>query len=117
MTGGNITNFSAIDRRRVDMVFGISYDDDMKVAKKCLMKLVTEDERVLKDPAPVVAVSELADSSVNIVCRPWVKPSDYWGLYFDLTEKGKVALEAAGLTIPYPQRDVYMHTVDKAANV
>ena len=73
------------------------------------MDLVTSHPRVLKDPAPVVAGSELGDSSVNLVCRPWVKPADYWAVYFDITEKGKVALEAQGLSIPFPQRDIHMY--------
>ncbi|MCD4781316.1 MAG: mechanosensitive ion channel [Candidatus Omnitrophica bacterium] len=109
VAGDTITNFSAIDQRRVDMVFGISYDDDMKKAKQILMKLVQSDPRVLKDPEPLVAVSELGDSSVNLVCRPWVKPADYWGVYFDLTEKGKEALEKQGLSIPYPQQDIHVY--------
>jgi len=108
ITGGTISNFSAIDKRRIDMTFGISYDDDMKKAKDVLMNIVTSDSRVLKDPAPVVAVSELADSSVNIVCRPFVKPGDYWAVYFDVTEKAKVELEKSGISIPFPQRDVHM---------
>jgi len=90
------------------MVFGISYDDDMKKAKQILEKIVTSDSRVLKDPAPTIAVSELADSSVNIVCRPFVKPSDYWAVYFDVTEKAKVELEKGGISIPFPQRDVHL---------
>jgi len=109
ITAGNITNFSAIEKRRIDLVFGISYSDDMKKAKEVLMDVVTSDPRVLKDPAPVVAVSELADSSVNLVCRPWVNPGDYWAVYFDVVEKGKEALEAAGLTIPFPQHDIHMY--------
>lgn len=108
ITSDKITNFTAIDKRRVDMTFGISYDDDIKKAKDILMGLVTSDERVLRDPAPVVAVSELGDSSVNLVVRPWSKPSDYWAVYFDTMEKGKVELEKAGLSIPYPQHDVHM---------
>ena len=91
------------------MVFGISYADDMKKAREVLMNVVTSDSRVLKDPAPVVAVSELGDSSVNLVCRPWVKPTDYWAVYFDVTEKGKEALEANGLSIPFPQRDIHVY--------
>ena len=110
-----VTNFSDIDMRRVDLVFGISYDDNIKTAKQVLEKIITSDERVLKDPAPVVAVSELGDSSVNLVCRPWVKPGDYWGVYFDTLEKGKADLEAAGITIPFPQRDVHMYEEKKAA--
>ncbi len=109
VSGDTITNFSAIDSRRIDLVFGISYGDDMKKAKEVLMEVATSDPRVLKDPAPVVAVSELGDSSVNLVCRPWVKPTDYWAVYFDVTEKGKEALEAAGLSIPFPQRDVHLY--------
>jgi small conductance mechanosensitive channel len=108
ITSGKITNFTAIDTRRVDMVFGISYDDDIKKAKGVLEAIVNSDPRVLKDPAPVIAVSELGESSVNLVCRPWTKPADYWGVYFDTTEKAKVALEQAGLTIPFPQRDVHL---------
>ena len=109
ITGGIISNFSAIDKRRIDLIFGISYADDMKKAKEVLLKLVTADDRVLKDPAPVVAVSELGDSSVNLVCRPWVKPGDYWAVYFDVVEKGKKALEEAGMSIPFPQRDVHLY--------
>ncbi|MCK5083356.1 MAG: mechanosensitive ion channel [Candidatus Omnitrophica bacterium] len=109
VSGDTITNFSAIDSRRIDMVFGISYADDMKKAREVLMNVVTLDSRVLKDPAPVVAVSELGDSSVNLVCRPWVKPADYWAVYFDVTEKGKEALEANGLSIPFPQRDIHVY--------
>ncbi len=105
--GDAITNFTDTDMRRVDLVFAISYGDNIKTAKDVLMKVITSDERVLKDPAPVVAVAELADSSVNLVCRPWVRPGDYWGVQFDTLEKGKAELEAAGITIPFPQRDVH----------
>lgn len=115
MTGDNITNFSDIERRRIDMVFGISYEDDMKKAKEILLNLLKSDERVLKDPAPLVAVSELGDSSVNLVCRPWVKPADYWGVYYDITEKGKVELEKNGLSIPFPQRDLHIYQASKEA--
>ena len=108
ISGDTITNFSAIDQRRIDMVFGVSYDDDLKKAKEVLSALVNADGRILKDPAPVIAVSELGDSSVNIVCRPWVNPADYWEVRFDLTEKGKEALEKNGCSIPYPQRDIHV---------
>ncbi|MGD9139904.1 MAG: mechanosensitive ion channel [bacterium] len=110
-----ITNFSDIEMRRIDMEFGISYEDNIRTAKDILMRIVTSDERVLKDPAPVVAVSELADSSVNLVCRPWTRPEDYWGVRFDTIEKAKAELEAAGITIPFPQRDVHMFEEKKAA--
>jgi small conductance mechanosensitive channel len=113
ITGANITNYSGIEHRRVDLSFGISYDDDIRKAKDALLGVVSKDERVLDDPAPVVAVSELGDSSVNLVCRPWVKPADYWGVYFDTLENGKIALEEAGITIPFPQRDVHIFNEEK----
>ncbi len=114
ITGGSITNYSAMEQRRVDMVFGIGYDDDIKKAKETLERLVREDSRILSDPAPQVAVSELADSSVNFVVRPWVNTADYWGVYFDLMEKVKVTFDAEGISIPYPQQDVHMHQITAA---
>lgn len=111
ITGGNIINYSAKDTRRVDLVFGIGYGDDIKLAKETLSEIIAADERVLKDPAPTIAVSELADSSVNFVVRPWVKTSDYWSVLFDLTEKVKLTFDAKGISIPYPQQDVHMHQV------
>jgi small conductance mechanosensitive channel len=107
--GGTITNYSARETRRIDMVFGIGYDDDIRKAKDLLQQLVTADPRVLADPAPVIAVSELADSSVNFIVRPWVKTSDYWAVYWDLTEKVKLEFDANGVSIPYPQMDVHQH--------
>ncbi len=109
VTGGSITNFSAIKKRRIDLTFGISYEDNIKMAKDVLLEVVNADSRILKDPVPVVAVSELADSSVNLVCRPWVKPADYWDVYFEILEKGKEALEKKGITIPFPQNDVHLY--------
>ncbi|MCK5126354.1 MAG: mechanosensitive ion channel [candidate division Zixibacteria bacterium] len=109
ITGGNIINYSAKETRRVDMVFGIGYDDDIKLAKETLVQILAADERILKDPAPQVAVSELADSSVNFVARPWVKTADYWGVFFDTTEKVKLIFDEKGISIPYPQQDVHMH--------
>ncbi len=109
ITGDNITNFTDIEHRRIDLKFGISYSNDMRKAKELLMGLVKSDPRILKYPEPVIAVSELADNSVNIVCRPWVKPADYWNVYFDLTEKGKQILEDNGMTIPFPQHEVYLY--------
>lgn len=106
--GGAITNFSARDTRRVDMVFGIGYDDDIRQAKSILEKLVAEDERILKDPAPVVALSELGDSSVNFVVRPWVNSGDYWNVLWEMNEKVKTEFDAAGISIPYPQMDVHL---------
>jgi len=109
LTGDNISNFSDIQKRRVDLVFGISYSDNMKKAKEVLEGIVKSDSRVLKDPAPTVAVSELGDNSVNIVCRPYVRPGDYWAVYFDTLEKGKEELEKNGITIPFPQRDIHVY--------
>ena len=105
--GSNITNFSAKDTRRVDFVFGIGYDDDLKLAKSTLEEIVSSDKRSLKEPAPFVAVSELADSSVNFVVRVWVKSEDYWGLYFDTIEKVKLTFDEKGISIPYPQMDIH----------
>ena len=96
--GGNITNFSTKDTRRVDFVFGIGYEDDLKLAKSTLEEIVSSDERSLKEPAPFVAVSELADSSVNFVVRVWVKSGDYWGLYFDTIEKVKLTFDEKGIS-------------------
>ncbi len=113
ITGGNITNYSAKDTRRVDMVFGIGYDDDIKKAKDILLELIGDDDRILKDPEAVVAVSELADSSVNFVVRPWVKSADYWGVMFDFTEAVKLRFDKEGISIPYPQQDLHLHKVEK----
>lgn len=107
--GSTIVNTSALPTRRIDLVIGISYDDNIGTAKDIILEVIGKEERVLEDPAPVVAVSELADSSVNLVVRPWVISADYWPTRWALTENIKVALEAGGITIPYPQRDVHMH--------
>lgn len=104
----NITNYSARPVRRVDMVFGISYDDDIRKAKKLLEEIIAADERVLADPAPVIALGELADSSVNFLVRPWAKSEDYWGLLWDTTETVKLRFDEAGISIPYPQMDVHV---------
>ena len=108
VTGGTISNFTANSTRRIDLVFGVSYDDDINKAKQVIESVLAADQRILKNPAPTVAVSALADSSVNFVCRPWVKPADYWDVYFDITAKVKLALENNGMTIPFPQRDVHI---------
>lgn len=109
ITGGSITNYSAMETRRIDLVFGIGYGDDIRKAKEVLGRILAADERILKDPAPVVAVSELADSSVNFVVRPWVKTPDYWAVYFDVTEKVKMSFDREGISIPFPQTDVHLH--------
>jgi len=109
LTGGNITNYSAKDTRRVDMVFGIGYSDDIDKAKNVIKSVLDNDSRVLTDPAPQIVVSELADSSVNFNVRPWVKTSDYWGVFFEVTEQIKKQFDAQNISIPFPQRDVHMH--------
>jgi small conductance mechanosensitive channel len=108
ITGDVIINYSGIDQRRIDLVFGISYNDDIKKAKDVLGQVLAGDKRILENPKPVIAVAELGESSVNLVCRPWVKPQDYWDVYFFLLEKGKLELEKNGITIPFPQRDVHI---------
>jgi small conductance mechanosensitive channel len=110
---GTIVNVTANDTRRVDLVMGIGYGDDLLKAKELLRKIVTEDPRVLPEPAPVVEVLELAESSINFAVRPWVKTTDYWAVYFALTEKVKLAFDQEGISIPFPQRDVYVHTIEK----
>jgi small conductance mechanosensitive channel len=110
--GGNITNYSAKETRRVDMVVGIGYDADLKIAKEILKEMVAADDRILKDPAPTVAVAELADSSVNFVVRPWVASADYWAVKFDFNEAVKLRFDAEGISIPFPQMDVHLHKED-----
>lgn len=111
--GNTITNYSAKPTRRIDMIIGISYDDDMRKARDLIIETINADERVLKDPEPVVAVHELADSSVNFVVRPWVATGDYWPTRWALTQAIKENFDANNITIPYPQRDVYVHQTEK----
>jgi len=106
--GGIIKNFSANDRRRNDLVIGISYDDDIGVAVRTIEQVLKSDSRVHSEPAPVVAVGALGESSVDLLVRPWCNASDYWPLRWDLTRKIKEELESAGCSIPYPQRDVHL---------
>lgn len=110
-----IVNYSAEDTRRVDMVFGIGYGDDINKARQLIESIMAADERILKEPEPVVAVNELADSSVNFVVRPWVKAGDYWGVRFAMMEGVKLAFDENGISIPFPQQDVHMHQVESAA--
>jgi small conductance mechanosensitive channel len=108
LTGGNIMNYTVNGTRRIDLVIGVSYEDDVRQAKQVIEGVLAGDERVLQEPAPTVAVYELGDSSVNFVVRPWVKSADYWDAYFDITAKVKLALDENGISIPYPQRDVHI---------
>lgn len=110
LSGDNIVNFSVKGTRRVDFVFGIGYDDDIDKARKIITDVIENDARVLKDPPPIIAVMELADSSVNFVVRPWVKVPDYWDLWFDVTETVKKRFDAEGISIPFPQRDVHVYS-------
>jgi small conductance mechanosensitive channel len=107
--GSIITNYSANETRRVDMVVGVGYGDDLDKVKATLEELVAAEERILEDPACTIAVSELADSSVNFVLRPWVNTADYWGVKFDLTEAIKKRFDQEGISIPFPQRDVHIY--------
>jgi small conductance mechanosensitive channel len=104
LSNGNIKNYTELGLLRVDLTFGVSYDADIKKTKEVLMKVLTDNEKVLKDPAPSVNVSELADSSVNFAVRPWATPADYWDVYFSTVEATKYALDAAGIEIPYPHQ-------------
>ncbi|QBG47952.1 mechanosensitive ion channel [Verrucomicrobia bacterium S94] len=106
---GVITNFNANGIRRVDLTAGIGYGDNIDKAKEILEGILAADDRVLKDPAPQVAVVEMADSSVNLVVRPWCKGEDYWGVYFDTTEAIKKTFDEQGISIPFPQRDVHIY--------
>jgi len=114
--GDVITNVTGITERRVDLVFGIGYDDDIDKAQTILESIVDEHELVLKDPAPVVQLHELGDSSVNFVCRPWVRPEDYWAVYWDVTREVKRRFDAEGVSIPFPQRDVHIYRESGAAS-
>jgi small conductance mechanosensitive channel len=107
--GSIIINYSANETRRVDMTIGVSYGDDLDKVRKTIQELVTADERILKDPACLIAVSELADSSVNFTVRPWVSTADYWAVKFELTEAIKKRFDQEGISIPFPQRDVHVY--------
>ena len=112
--GSIITNYSANDTRRVDMVIGVSYSDDLDKVRATLLDIISQDDRILDDPPVTIAVSELADSSVNFVVRPWVNTADYWAVKFDLTEAIKKRFDQEGISFPFPQQDVYLHNVSSA---
>jgi small conductance mechanosensitive channel len=109
VTNGTITNYTARDTRRVDMEFAISYKDDVARAKHILMEVLKSDARILKDPAPVVAVGRLADSAVQLIARPWARTDQYWEVFWHVTEQVKSRFEAAGITIPFPQREMHVY--------
>lgn len=108
LSNGSIINYSAMDTRRVDLVFGIGYEDNIKRAKDLLLELVKSDARILSEPEPQIVVGNLGDSAVDIYCRAWVKTDDYWKVHFDMTERVKLAFDEAGISIPYPQTDVHI---------
>ena len=110
--GDTITNVTANPTRRVDLTFGIGYEDDIAKAEKVLMDIVKKHPLVLEEPAPVIKLHELADSSLNFVVRPWVKVEDYWSVYWDITRAVKERFDAEGISIPYPQQDVHLHKVE-----
>ncbi|ALZ74823.1 mechanosensitive ion channel domain-containing protein [Rheinheimera sp. F8] len=108
ITGGAIVNYSAEKRRRIDLTISISYDSDLRLAKQILHDILQADSRVLKDPEAVIAVGALADSSVQLIVRPWVEAADYWAVYWDSLEQIKLQFDAAGIEIPYPQMSLHM---------
>ena len=113
ITGDNIVNYTAKEMRRLDLVAGVSYGDDLDTVKRVLQDIVEKDERILKDPAPTIGVLELADSSVNFAVRPWVKTADYWDVYFATQESIKKRFDAEGISIPFPQQDVHLHKMSE----
>jgi small conductance mechanosensitive channel len=106
--GGNIVNYSQMPTRRVDMKIGVSYGSDLSQVKRVISAVLDQDERILKEPAPVVAVAELADSSINLVVRPWVKTADYWVVLWATTESVKRRFDEEGIVIPFPQLDLHL---------
>lgn len=116
LLGGNITNYSTKKTRRMDLLIGVSYSDDIRKVKQVLLDIIDDEERFLKDPAPVVALAEMADSSLNFAFRPWVNGSDYWPTYFDTLETIKLRFDQEGISIPFPQHDVHLiQQADKPA--
>tara|TARA_R110000772_G_scaffold47928_10_gene109363 strand:+ start:809 stop:1642 length:834 start_codon:yes stop_codon:yes gene_type:complete len=107
--GGTIINVNALGTRRIDLVIGIGYDDNIGQARDIMLGLIDADPRILKDPAAAISVGEMADSSINLNVRPWVKAEDYWAVRSDLLESIKLSLDQAGISIPYPQRDVHLY--------
>ena len=113
LSNSSIKNYTRQNKRRVDLVFGISYTDDMGKARDIIMEVIKTNDKILPDPAPFVAVGELGDSSVNLYTRPWVKTEDYWSVYFFMHEEVKKAFDQNGISIPFPQRDVHMYSEKK----
>ena len=112
MTGDNIINYTTEETRRIDIVVGVSYADDLDKVRKVLTEILAEDERILQDPAPTIGVLALADSSVNFAVRPWAKTTDYWNVFFATQENIKKRFDAEGISIPFPQQDVHLHKLE-----
>jgi small conductance mechanosensitive channel len=112
ITSENIVNYSAKETRRVDLVFGVGYGDDVAKVREILQQVVEADDRIFKDPEPFIVVNELGASSVDFAVKVWTKTDDYWSVYFDLKEKVKLAFDDNGITIPFPQRDVHVYQVE-----
>ena len=115
LIGDNITNYSAKQTRRIDMIVGVSYDADLSHVKKVLEDILAKESRILEDPAPTIGVLALADNSVNFAFRPWVNAADYWGVHFDLHAAVKTRFDEEGIGIPYPQRDVHLYQQEASA--
>ncbi len=113
VTGDAITNYSAEDRRRIDLVIGVSYEDNLDTVKRILLEIIKKETRILEDPEPTIGVLELADSSVNFAVRPWVPTADYWSVYFSLMETIKKRFDAEGISIPYPQQDIHYNKIEE----
>jgi small conductance mechanosensitive channel len=112
ITSDNIVNFTGEDTRRCDFIFGVSYSDDIKLVKETLKEIIAQDSRVIQEPEPLVAVSNLNNSSVDFTVRAWVKTDDYWNFRFDTIEKVKLTFDEKGISIPFPQMDVYYRQKD-----
>ena len=113
LSSANLTNYTTEENRRVDWTFGIGYGDDVSKAKRILLELCSEDQRIFEDPAPFVAVSALADNSVNFTVRAWVNVNEIWDVFFDMNEKVYIEFNKEGLNIPFPQMDVHIHNTEK----
>jgi len=109
LTADNIINYTAKPARRIDMVFGVSYSDNIDKVKEVISDVLAQNNSILADPPPTIALLEMADSSINFAVRPWVKPADYWNVYFDINERMKKRFDAEGISIPFPQRDVHVY--------
>lgn len=115
ITSSPITNYSAYDTRRIDLIIGVHYDDDLKLARDTISEVLDKHDKVLEDPAPAIMLMELGDSSVDFAVRPWVNATDFWPVRGELLEQLKTQLEAAGCSIPFPQRDIHVFDEEKAA--